>query len=231
MLAQIAEEWPRFATFYNFVFILKAAGVTLALSALGCILGSLIAFLIAVTRVTTARALMPARILAFLFTEVFRRVPFLVTLMLAFFAFQATGYDVPLFVVAAVSVTVIASAFIAEIVRAGFRSVHRNQWEAAAAMNFTLLETIRHVVLPQAWRFVLPPAFGYFVLFIKDTALASQIGVIELTFVGKVLNNKGFSAVLSFGTVLLVYFAMSYPLARLGAFLETRLASSRHRRA
>ena len=61
--------------------------------------------------------------------------------------------------------------------------------------------------------------------------LASQIGVIELTYVGKVFNNKGFSAVLSFGSILLVYFLMSYPLARLGARLEARLASSRNRRA
>jgi polar amino acid transport system permease protein len=129
-----------------------------------------------------------------------------------------------------VSVTLIASAFLAEIVRAGLESVHRNQWDAAAAMNFGLLDTVRHVVLPQAWRIILPPAFGFFVLFIKDTALASQIGVIELTFAGKVLNNKGFSAVLVFGTILVVYFLVSWPLARLGASLETRLAPSRHRR-
>ena len=229
MLAQIIEEWPRFATYYNFLFIAKAAGTTLALSALGCILGTLIGLLLAVVRITTSRWLLPVRVLALAFTEAFRRVPFLVTLMLCFFAFQATGYDVPLFVVAAVSVTVIAGAFLAEIVRGGLKSVHANQWEAAAAMNFSLLETIRYVVLPQAWRLVLPPAFGYFVMFIKDTALASQIGVIELTYVGKVLNNKGFSAALSFGAILIVYFLISYPLARLGALLEARLASSRHR--
>ncbi|GGF89801.1 ABC transporter permease [Azorhizobium oxalatiphilum] len=231
MLDQIIHEWPRFATWYNFIFIAKAAGMTLLLSALGCTLGTGIGLLLAVTRVTKARWLKPLRLLAFVFTEIFRRVPFLVTLMLCFFAFQATGYDVPLFVVAAVSVTVIAGAYLAEIIRGGFKSVHRNQWEAAATMNFSLIDTIRLVVLPQAWRIVLPPAFGYFVMFIKDTALASQIGVIELTYVGKVLNNKGFSAALSFGVILIVYFIISYPLSRLGAYLEARLASSRHRRA
>ena len=85
------------------------------------------------------------------------------------------------------------------------------------------------MVLPQAWRVILPPAFGFFVLFIKDTALASQIGVIELTYAGKVLNNKGFSAALVFGTLLLLYFLISYPLARYGKRLEARLAQSRHR--
>jgi polar amino acid transport system permease protein len=96
-------------------------------------------------------------------------------------------------------------------------------------MNFTMLQTVRYVILPQAWRVILPPAFGYFVLFIKDTALASQIGVLELTYAGKVLNNKGFSAALVFGTLLLLYFVISYPLTRLGGFLEARLAPSRPR--
>jgi polar amino acid transport system permease protein len=231
MLSQIIEEWPRFASYYNLLFIAKAALTTLALSALGCIIGSLLGLSLAVTRLTHGSGLLPLRLIAIAFTELFRRVPFLVTLMLCFFAFQATGTDVPLFVVAAVTVTLIAAAFLGEIIRGGLNAVHRNQWEAAAAMNFSLMETIRYVALPQAWRIILPPAFGFFVMFIKDTALASQIGVVELTFVGKVLNNKGFSAALSFGAILLIYFAISYPLARFGARLEARLASSRHRRA
>jgi polar amino acid transport system permease protein len=231
MLSQIIEEWPRFATYYNLIFIAKAALTTLALSALGCVIGSLLGLALAVTRFTHSIGLLPLRLLAIGFTELFRRVPFLVTLMLCFFAFQATGADMPLFVVAAVTVTLIAGAFLGEIIRGGLNAVHRNQWEAAVAMNFSLIETIRYVALPQAWRIILPPAFGFFVMFIKDTALASQIGVVELTFVGKVLNNKGFSAALSFGAILVIYFAISYPLARLGARLEARLASSRHRRA
>jgi polar amino acid transport system permease protein len=68
------------------------------------------------------------------------------------------------------------------------------------------------------------------VLFIKDTALASQAGVLELTQAGKILNTKGFSAFLVFGTVLVLYFAISYPLARLGGHMEARLGATRHSR-
>jgi polar amino acid transport system permease protein len=222
-------ELPEFLGYYNLRFLFEAALTTFALSAIGCIFGALAGLALAVLRLTHARALLPLRLLAILFTEFFRRVPFLVTLMLLFFLFQLCGADLPLFVVAATSVAAIAAAFLAEIVRAGFESVHRNQWDAAAAMNFGLMDTIGHVVLPQAWKVVLPPAFGFFVLFIKDTALASQIGVIELTYAGKVLNNKGFSAALVFGAVLALYFAISYPLSRLGRRLEARLVVSRHR--
>lgn len=230
MLSQIISEWPQFATYYNLIFLAQAAGTTLALSALGVILGSIFGLALAVTRTTRGLALAPLRAVAFTFTEIFRRVPFLVTLMLTFFVFQMFFADTSLFVVAAVTTTLIAAAFLSEIIRGGLNSVHRNQWEAAATMNFSLLQTIRHVILPQAWRIILPPAFGFFILFIKDTALASQIGVVELTYAGKVLNNKGFSPALAFGAVLVIYFVISYPLARLGAALEARLASSRHHR-
>ena len=95
-------------------------------------------------------------------------------------------------------------------------------------MNFTRMQTIRMIVAPQAWKVILPPAFAFMVMFIKDTALASQVGVVELTFTGKVLSNRGFSATLTFGTILLAYFILSYPLTRLGRYLEKRLATSRH---
>jgi polar amino acid transport system permease protein len=74
-----------------------------------------------------------------------------------------------------------------------------------------------------------PPTFGFFVMFIKDTALASQIGVMELTSAGKVLSNKGFSATLVYGAILVLYFLMSYPLSRLGKRMEKKLAATRNR--
>jgi polar amino acid transport system permease protein len=78
------------------------------------------------------------------------------------------------------------------------------------------------VIIPQAWRVILPPAFTFFVGFIKDTALASQLGVVELTFSAKVFNDKGFAAFLCFGTVLVLYFILSYLLMRVGAWTEMR---------
>jgi polar amino acid transport system permease protein len=126
-------------------------------------------------------------------------------------------------------VCVIATAYLSEIVRAGLDSVHRNQWDGAAVANFSLWQTLRLVVIPQAWKLVLPPAFGFFLLFIKDSALASQIGLLELTYAGRALNNRGFSPLLVFGSILLLYFALSYPMTRLGRHLEARLARPRHR--
>jgi len=229
MWQRLASELPDFFGYYNVIFLAKAALATIALSFIGSLTGAVIGFGAAVVRLTQARALATLRWATVLFTELFRRIPFLVTLMLVFFVFQLSGFDLPLFVIALIAVFLIATAYLAEIIRAGLESVHRNQWDAAAAMNFSLPETIRYIVLPQAWRVILPPAFGFFILFIKDTALASQIGVIELTYAGKVLNNKGFSAALVFGALLVIYFLISYPLALLGVRLEAWLAASRTR--
>lgn len=229
MLDRLIEEAPRFFSYYNLLFLGQAALTTVALSAVGCGLGLLAGFFIAVARLPKGWAWLPLRTVMTLYVELFRRVPFLVTLMLVFFVSQFSGLELPMFWVACVSVFLIASAFLSEIIRAGFEAVHRNQWDAARAMGFSLLETIRRVALPQATPVILPPAFGFFVLFIKDTALASQISVIELTFAAKVLNNKGFSAFLVYGTLLLLYFAISYPLARYGKRLEARLVEKRSR--
>jgi len=223
MWERIAEELPRFFTYYNVIFLLKAMFTTFLLSMIGCLLGSIMGGVLAILKLTKSAMLLPLRAVALVYIEFFRRIPFLVTLLLIFFVFQAIGLEMSVFAVAVVSVWVIATAFIAEIARSGLESVPAAQWEAAEVMNFNLLQTLRTIILPQAWKVILPPAFSFFVMFIKDTALASQIGVVELTYSAKVLNNKGFSAALAFGVVLLLYYMLSYPLTKIGAWMEKKL--------
>jgi polar amino acid transport system permease protein len=228
MWSRILEEAPSFFSYYNVVFLLEAMLATFLLSAVGCVIGLVTGFSLAVTRRTRSMGLLPLRFLATGFIEIFRRIPFLVTLMMVFFVFQVLRFDITMFTVALLSVCLIATAFIAEIIRGGLESVHREQWDTAEAMNMSLVQTLRYVIVPQSWKVILPPIFSFFILFIKDTALASQIGVVELTYAGKVLNNKGFSAALVFGSILVLYFALSYPLAKFGLWMEKRLAPARN---
>lgn len=87
---------------------------------------------------------------------------------------------------------------------------------------------LRGVILPQAWRIIIPPSMTYSVGLVKSTSIASQIGVFELTYAAKILNQKGFSAGICFGTILLLYFALCYPLNLMATRLEPKLAPSRH---
>lgn len=229
MLPKLSAQLPHFLTWYNALFLVQAAGLTLALSATGGVAGIVFGGSIAILRRTRGRVLAPLRIAGIVYVELFRRIPFLVTLFLVFYATQLSGLEMPLFGIGAIAVSLISTAYLAEIARAGLDSVHVNQWHSAAVANFGLWQTLRLVVIPQAWPVVLPPAFGFFVMFLKDTALASQIGVVELTYAGKALNNRGFSPLLTFGAVLLLYFALSYPLTLLGRRLEVWLARTHHR--
>jgi polar amino acid transport system permease protein len=231
MLASLLEEAPRFFTYYNIVFIGEALLQTLALSFLGAAVGFVIGFGLAVLRTPRVVDFLPARVLAIAFVEVFRRIPFLVKLMCVFFAFQLSGAKVSMFTVALVTVTLSAAAYAAEIARAGFESVHRNQLDAAEAMNFARGQRLFRVIVPQSWKVIVPPLFSYAIGFIKSTSIASQIGVLELTYAAKVMNTKGFSAVLCFGTILVLYFLVCYPTNLAGIWVEKRLAASRRRPA
>ena len=227
-MERLLEEIPNFFSYWNIIFLIKAMGVTFLLTLFGCVFGFGFGLTFAIIRKSETKMMLPFRVIVVFFTEIFRRVPFLVSLLLIFYIFQIFQITDSLFIVALVSVCLIATAFIGEIIRSGIESINPEQWDAARAMNFSYLEILREIIFPQAWKVILPPAFAFFILFIKDTALASQIGVMELTFAGKVLNNKGFSPVLVFGTILILYFILSFPLDRFGKYMEQKIASSRN---
>jgi polar amino acid transport system permease protein len=230
VLHRLISEAPRFFSYYIIILLLRAAATTLAMAVAGCVSGFLFGFVLTWLRQTRGWLFLPVRVLAVAYVEIFRRIPFLVILYLVLFFIQALSPDASLFTIALIGICMLSTAYTAEIVRAGLESVPRQQIEAAMTMNFSRWQRMRMVVLPQAWPVILPPAFAFMVGFIKDTALVSQIGVLELTSAGKILNNRGFSALLVFGTILALYFALSYPLTRLGAYAEARLAPSRHQR-
>lgn len=230
MWERVIAEAPNFFTGPNIWFLAKAMFATFTLSVAGCLIGSIVGLLLTLLRKAPSRWLIAPKAVAWAYVEFFRRLPPLVVLFLVFFGFNTFEVDIDLYLVALIGVCLISAAFMGEIIRAGIESIHPNQWHSAATMNFGYLMTIRTVVLPQSMRLILPPAFSFFLLLIKDTAFASQIGTLELAYAGKVLSSKGFSATLAYGVVLVLYFVLSFPLARLGARMEQRFAAPRHSR-
>jgi len=224
VIARVLQEAPAFFTGYNILFLLQAMGATLLLSLGGCLVGSAVGLGLTLVRASEARALMPARVAAWAFVEFFRRVPPLVVLLLVFFASNLLRGQISLFGIAMIGLCLVATASLTEIIRGGIESVHPAQWESAESLNFGYMRSFFWVVLPQAWRVILPPAVSFMLLFIKDTAFASQVGTLELTSAGKILTTKGFTAALAYGSVLILYFLLSTALAGLGNWLEKRIA-------
>lgn len=227
MWERLVFEAPNFFNYFNVVFLLEAAGRTLAMTLLGCSVGFIVGLLIAVLRQSRTRWLLPFRLVSIAYVETFRRIPFLVIVFIVLYAIQPLFPDASLFMIATIAICLVATAFLSEIIRAGLESVPAPQLDGATTLNFGPFRTLWYVILPQAWRVILPPAIAFGVMFIKDTSLASHIGVVELTFSGKMFVNRGFSPLLGFGAVLVLYFMLSYPLSLLGSYLEKRLAPTR----
>jgi polar amino acid transport system permease protein len=229
-LEQLMSEAPRFFTYWNMMFLGQAALQTILVSLVGCLIGYGIGFLVATLRLVHVVPNAPIRSVFILWTETIRRIPFLVLLMCVFFGFQLSGANQSLFVIAVVAVALRMSALAAENIRAGYEAVHARQWEAAAALNIPPLQALFRIILPQAWKVILPPSTIHTVSMIKETSLVSQIGFLELTFAARMLNQRGFSALICFGTVLVLYFMISWSFAAFGRYLERRLVTEARQR-
>ena len=221
----IVMEAPRFFTYWNMLFLAQALGNTLLASVLGCGIGYALGFVLAALRLPQLIPFGPVRAFAILWVEAFRRIPFLVLLLLVFFLSQFAKVEAPLWVVAVTAVALRMSALAAENVRGGFETVRPTQWEAALTMNLGAFTTLRRIILPQSWRVILPPSIVHVLSMVKETSLVSQIGFIEVTFAAKMLTQRGFSALLTYGSALVLYFCVSFVLANLGRWAERRLTS------
>ena len=219
----IVSEAPRFFTWWNLRFLALALGNTLMASVAGCAIGYAAGFALAMLRLPQLVGFAGLRGLAILWVEIFRRIPFLVLLLLVFFLSQFARLEAPLWAVAVTAVALRMSALAAENIRAGLETVRPTQWEAALTMNIPALTALRRIILPQSWRVILPPSIVHVLSRVKETSLVSQIGFIEITFAAKMLTQRGFSALLTYGTALVLYFCVSWALASLGHWAERRL--------
>ncbi len=228
-MLETIHQIPSFFNYYNVMLLLGGVWATIFLTIIGCSIGFLLGSVIALICTAKSTWLLPLKVIFIAYVEFFRRIPFLVILFIVLFAAQIISPTISLFGIAVISVCMLSTAYLSEIIRAGIESVQRPQIEAADTMNFNRWRTLRYIVLPQAWRVLLPPATSFVIMFIKDTSLASQMGVTELMFTGKILANRGFSSFLVYAVILICYFLMSYPLSRLAGWMEKRLGTPKHK--
>ena len=125
----------------------------------------------------------------------------------------APPQQLPAFLTALLALTVFEGAYITEIVRAGVESVGRNQWEAAHALGFSRWQQMRYIILPQAFRRILPPLSGQFVSAIKDSAIVSVISIQELTFQGMELMAATYYTFEIWITITLLYLLLTLSLS------------------
>ncbi|MCM3766236.1 amino acid ABC transporter permease [Neobacillus niacini] len=202
----------------NWGLLMKGLLTTLELSAFALLLSIPVGILIGLCRVSKNRILSSA---AVSYVEFIRGVPLLVLLMWMYFVLGRFLKLGP-FWSGVVALGIFSAAFIAEIVRAGIQAVPRGQMEAARSSGMTHIQAMRFIILPQAFRKVLPPMASQFITLIKDSSLVSVISVIDLTQVAKNLVATSFKALEVWTSIAIIYFCITFLLSQLINLLERR---------
>ena len=224
--------WPRVKdTFFNwhdvtasFPAIIKGFWTNVRMFLAAEVLILIVGTVVAVVRQSRTPWLTPVRIAAVLYTDLFRGVP---TILVVYFfglgipALRLSGVPSSAFWLATFALVASYGAYVAEVIRSGIESIHPSQLASADALALSRAQTMRHVVLPQAYRRVLPPLLNDFVSLQKDTALASLALVFESTFAAMDYSNYHFSYTgLTVSAVLFVL--LTIPMARLTDWLSAR---------
>jgi polar amino acid transport system permease protein/cystine transport system permease protein len=188
-------------------------GITLGALAIAIVLGLVLATL-KVSRLPLARPLVDS------YVEVFRDIPPLTQLFVIYFGLTYMGIRLEPVTAAIVGLGLNGSAYCTEIFRSGFSALHHGQREAAAAVGMTPAMSMRYVILPQALRITLPPLANYAIGLIKDTAVASAIAAPEILFRARNLTSETFETPLIYLIVAIMYFCLTFPIARWVEHLE-----------
>ncbi len=199
----------------------KGAQTTVALSFLAMLMAVTLGLVIALTRLYTPA---PFSQLALIYVEVMRGTPLLLQLFFIFYGLPNVGIKLTPFVAALLGLGLNYAAYEAENYRAGIRSIPRSQMEAALALGMTRAQALRHVIVPQAVRLVVPPVTNDFISLLKDSSLVSVITMVELT---KVYGQLASTYYDYFGVGLLtaaMYLFIGLPFVWLSRYVERRFS-------
>lgn len=175
---------------------------------------------VALVRISRVKVL---RFLAAVYIDVIRGLPLILQIVIIYFGLSYLGLNLNRFSAGVLALTICYAAYEAEIFRAGIESIDKGQMEASRSLGMTYLQSMRYVVLPQAVRRVIPPLSNEFIALLKDTALVSTIGLLEIFLQGRDLMGR-YASVTPLVGVALFFLLVTLPLMRLVQYMEKRLA-------
>ena len=200
-------------------YLLNGMVWTLQLTAWGLLCGLPVGLVIGLMRVSPFR---PLSMASMVYVEAIRGTPLLVQIFTLYFVLPAFGITIPEYLAAVMALSINASAYIAEIFRAGIESIPKGQMEAARSLGFGYLPAMRLVILPQAMRRVVPPLTNEAIALLKDSSLVSLMGMTELTRTGQELASRLANPMTVWLAVALCYLLLTVPLTSIARVLEKR---------
>lgn len=209
-----------------FPFLLRGAGITLIIAAASSTIGFVGGTLLGIAQ---AGSYKPLKVIVTIFVTIIRGTPLLLQIMFFFLMLSSLGIHISALSTAVLAIGLNSCAYISQIVRSGISSVSRGQIEAARTLGVGTFDITRYIVLPQALRVVVPALGNEFVTLIKESSLASAIGVMELYASGNIIITQAFNALAIYTATGLMYLAMTSTVSLMVLKLEHSL--NRHIRS
>ncbi len=210
----------------RYEWLLEGLGNTLTITFLAAILGIVIGFLIAIIRSTADRTgkLKFLDFLCRVYLTVIRGTPAMIQLLIMFYVIMVSSNNKIL--IAVLTFAINSGAYVAEIVRSGIMSIDNGQFEAGRSLGFNYASTMFHIIIPQAFKNVLPALMNEFITLLKETSICGYIGLMDLTRAGDFIRSRTYEAFFPLIAVALIYLVIVMILTALVNRLERRLRVS-----
>ena len=200
--------------------LLAGALVTVQITALSVAFGLFIGMLMSLARLSNKWIF---RAFATAYVDFVRGTPLLVQIFIIYFALPLiVGQRVDPFIAAITACSINSGAYVAEIFRGGIQSIDKGQMEAGRSLGMTWAQTMRYIILPQAFKRIIPPLGNEFIAMLKDSSLVSVIGFEELTRSGQLIIARTYASFEIWTIVAFIYLVMTFTISRLVAYLERR---------
>jgi His/Glu/Gln/Arg/opine family amino acid ABC transporter permease subunit len=218
MCANIAKLW----TSYWHIYLIEGVLTTLKLTVFAVVLGALLGIVVAVLKMSKSKIV---RFLITVYIEVIRGTPLLLQLFLFYFVLPELlpVFDFNEFTWVAIALCINSSAYVSEIFRSGIQSIDRGQTEAARSLGLSSRQTMIRIILPQAFKNVLPAMCNEFVAITKETSLASTFYVGDLMTQYQTISGKTYMVIEPLIIIGIIYFVVTFTMSKLIAVLERRL--------
>lgn len=228
MADKVNKSQNIFEVFWQYKsFYATGVGYTLLLSALGVLFGVIIGLIICLFRLHNLAIL---RWIGTAYVEVIRGTPMLVQLMIIYYGVSLTfGINFSALQAGIMTLSINSGAYLAEIFRAGIQGVDRGQLEAARSLGMGRGDAMRYIILPQAFKAVLPAIGNEFVTIIKESSIISVIGMVDIMYQASVVKNITYQGMNPFLIAAAIYFVMTFILSKLLGRLERKLGASDRR--
>lgn len=200
--------------------LLTGAKLTVQLTSIAVFFGIIIGTFTGILRLSKG----PLRFLAAAYIDIIRGTPLLVQTFIVFYGLPSLiQRPIPAYFAAILALSINSGAYVGEIVRAGIQSIDKGQWEAAACLGMTNFQTMSRIILPQAYKRIIPPLGNEFIALLKDSSLVSVIALEELVRKGQIIIGRTFRPFEIWLAVAVIFFIMTFTISRCIDLIERKV--------